>query len=39
MTDLVVRSQRVVTAHGIAPAAIWISGGTIERVALYTLAP
>jgi allantoinase len=33
MTDLVVRSQRVVTAHGIAPAAIWISGGTIERVA------
>ena len=33
MTDLVVRSQRVVTAHGVAPAAIWISGGTIERVA------
>lgn len=33
MTDLVVRSQRVVTAHGVAPAAIWIRGGAIERVA------
>jgi allantoinase len=33
MPDVVVRSQRVVTADGERPAAIHIRGGTIERVA------
>lgn len=39
MTELVVRSQRVVTANGIAPAAIWIRGGKIERVAEFHDVP
>ncbi|MDB4960797.1 MAG: Allantoinase [Myxococcales bacterium] len=36
---LVVRSQRVVTASGIAPAAIHVRGGTIERVAAWDDVP
>ncbi|HVK82693.1 MAG TPA: allantoinase AllB, partial [Kofleriaceae bacterium] len=39
MTDLVVRSRRVVTSSGIAPAAIWIRGGSIERVAGWDEVP
>jgi allantoinase len=33
MPDVVIRSQRVVTADGERPAAVHITGGTIERVA------
>ncbi|HEV7556745.1 MAG TPA: allantoinase AllB [Kofleriaceae bacterium] len=38
MTDLVVRSRRVVT-DSIAPAAIWIRDGKIERVAGWDEVP
>jgi allantoinase len=36
---LVVRSRRVVTTDGIAPAAIHVRGGTIERVAAWDDVP
>lgn len=39
MVDLVVRSQRVVSAGGIAPAAIHITAGRIERVAPWADVP
>ena len=39
MTDLVVRSQRVVTPGGIRAAAIHVTGGTIERVAAWDDVP
>src|SRR4029079_19383683 len=35
MPDVVIRSQRVVTADGERPAAIHVTGGTIERVAAW----
>src|SRR5262249_9205723 len=35
----VIRSRRVVTPAGIAPAAIHVRGGTIERVAAWDEAP
>jgi allantoinase len=38
VTDLVVRSRRVVTDH-VGPAAIWIAGGTIERVTAWDDVP
>ena len=39
MPDLVVRSQRVVSGGRIAPAAIHIAGGRIERVAAWDDVP
>ncbi len=39
MRQLVVRSQRVVTPNGEAPAAIHIAGGTIERVSQWDDVP
>lgn len=39
MVDLVVRSRRVVSAGAIAPAAIHITGGRIERVAAWDDVP
>jgi allantoinase len=39
MPDLVVRSQRVVSGGVIAPAAIHITGGRIERVAAWDDVP
>lgn len=39
MTDLVVRSQRVVTPGGIRPAAIHVANGAIERVAAWDDVP
>jgi allantoinase len=39
MPDLVVRSRRVITPDGERPAAIVISGGTIERVAAWDDVP
>jgi allantoinase len=39
MPDVVVRSQRVITAEGERPAAIHIRGGTIERVAAWDDVP
>src|SRR4051812_17389005 len=39
MTDLVVRSQRVVHGGTIAPAAVHITGGRIERVAAWDDVP
>ena len=39
MVDLVVRSRRVVTTAGSAPAAIHITGGRIDRVAAWEDVP
>ena len=39
MTDLVVRSQRVVTPDGIRAAAVHVTAGTIERVAAWDDVP
>jgi allantoinase len=35
MADLVLRGRRVVTAGGVRPAAVHVSGGVIDRVAGY----
>jgi allantoinase len=35
MADLVLRGRRVVTADGVRPAAVHVSGGVVERVAGY----
>jgi allantoinase len=37
--DLIVRGRRVVTPEGVRPAAIYIRGGRIERVAPYGEVP
>ena len=39
MIELVVRSQRVVTPDGVRPAAIHVTGGTIDRVAAWDDVP
>src|SRR5213595_587975 len=39
MADLVVRSQRVVSNGSVGPAAIHVTGGTIERVGEWSDAP
>ena len=39
MTDLVVRSQRVVIPAGARPAAVHVAGGRIERVAAWDDVP
>jgi allantoinase len=39
MTDLVVRSQRVVTPDGVRAAAVHVTGGAIERVAAWDDVP
>lgn len=39
MTDLVVRSQRVVTPEGVRAAAVHVAGGTIERVVAWDDVP
>jgi allantoinase len=39
MSDLVIRSTRVVTPESVGPAAIYISGGTIDRIAEHADAP
>jgi allantoinase len=32
LTSFILRSRRVLTPEGLRPAAVWIGGGTIERV-------
>ncbi|HEY5944867.1 MAG TPA: hypothetical protein VIV40_05220, partial [Kofleriaceae bacterium] len=39
MTDLVVRSQRVVTPAGMRAAAVHVTGGRIDRVAQWDDVP